>query len=224
MRRSIRHLHPAARLFSGFVTVTSLALLWASFAPSEARALAAGRATKDKGKKVADPTERPTTPPSSAAAAAATPSRSTRLRLASGAASLSAVIAADIEQRAFQLINEERFAKQLSRLSWDADLYDMARAHSEDMARHNFFSHTSSDGAGMVKRAGRRGVSGWRALGENLAFNVGYSDPAASAVAGWVDSAKHRRNMLRPRFTHTAVAVARGADGRFFFTQIFASK
>ncbi|MEJ7616271.1 MAG: CAP domain-containing protein [Pyrinomonadaceae bacterium] len=131
---------------------------------------------------------------------------------------------ASIEERAFHLINEARRAHGLRILEWHADLHRMAQSHSGSMARDDFFSHIDPHGLGMLGRARRTGLAGWRALGENLAYNLGYSDPAAFAVHGWADSIKHRRNLLRPVFTHTAIGVARTLDGRFFFTQVFGSK
>lgn len=131
---------------------------------------------------------------------------------------------ASIEERAFQLINETRRAHGLKSLEWHPDLHKMARSHSGSMARDGFFSHTDAHGLGMLGRARLTGLAGWRTLGENLAYNLGYSDPAAFAVSGWADSIKHRHNLLRPVFTHTAIGVARASDGRFFFTQVFGSK
>ncbi len=131
---------------------------------------------------------------------------------------------ASIERRTFELINNTRRSSGLKELEWDPDLYRMARSHSDSMARYDFFSHTDPRGLGMVKRARLTGLEGWRALGENLAYNSGYSDPAAFAVDAWIESQKHRHNMLRPMFTHTAIGVAYMSDGRIFFTQVFGSK
>ncbi|MEJ7709133.1 MAG: CAP domain-containing protein [Pyrinomonadaceae bacterium] len=131
---------------------------------------------------------------------------------------------ASIERRTFELINNTRRSSGLRELEWNTDLYRMARSHSDSMARYNFFSHTDSRGLGMVKRARLTGLEGWRALGENLAYNLGYSDPAAFAVDAWIESQEHRHNMLRPMFTHTAIGVAYMPDGRIFFTEVFGSK
>lgn len=131
---------------------------------------------------------------------------------------------ANIERRTFQLINEARLSNGLKQLEWHEDLYRMARAHSDSMADQDFFSHTDPRGSGMVKRALSLGLAGWQALGENLAYNLGCSDPAAFAVERWALSIKHRQNLLRPMFTHTAIGVAQAPDGRVFFTQVFGSK
>ena len=128
------------------------------------------------------------------------------------------------ERRAFDLINAERRARGESSLVWDAELTRMARLHSESMARQNFFDHTNPQGENMTMRARACGVCGWSAIAENIAYNSGYDDPAAFAVERWLASSKHRANMLREGFTHSGVGVARTADGRVFFTQVFVTR
>jgi uncharacterized protein YkwD len=145
--------------------------------------------------------------------------------LASSPASRTArVNATSDERRAFDLINAERRARGESSLAWDAELTRMARLHSENMARQNFFDHTNPQGENMTMRARACGVCGWSAIAENIAYNSGYDDPAAFAVERWLASPKHRANMLRDGFTHSGVGVARAADGRVFFTQVFVTR
>ena len=128
------------------------------------------------------------------------------------------------ERRAFELINDERRARGQEPLRWDADLNRLARQHSENMARQNFFSHTDRDGLDTADRAAVGGVCGWRAIAENIAYNQGFDDPVAFAVERWMQSAKHRENILRNAFTHAGIGVARAADGRVYFTQVFVSR
>ena len=128
------------------------------------------------------------------------------------------------ERRAFELANAERRARGESSLVWDAELTRMARLHSENMARQNFFDHTNPQGENMTMRARACGVCGWTAISENIAYNSGYDDPAAFAVERWMTSPKHRANMLRGGYTHSGVGVARSADGRVYFTQVFITR
>jgi uncharacterized protein YkwD len=128
------------------------------------------------------------------------------------------------ERRAFALVNEQRRARGQQPLEWDAGVARVAREHSENMARRNFFSHTDPDGANTAGRAAAGGVTGWRALAENIAYNQGFEDPAAFAVERWMLSAKHRENILRGAFTHAGIGVARGSDGRVYFTQVFVTR
>ncbi|HEX7176819.1 MAG TPA: CAP domain-containing protein [Pyrinomonadaceae bacterium] len=142
-----------------------------------------------------------TTSPRPAATSAASPTRS--------------------ESRLLDLINEERRAHGRRPLAWDGALTRMARHHSENMSRQGFFSHVDRDGLSMTGRAELLGVHGWKALAENLAYNQGYDDPESYAVEGWMHSEKHRANILKGEFTHAGLGVARGADGRIYFTQVF---
>ena len=109
-------------------------------------------------------------------------------------------------------------------LVWDEDLNRMARLHSQNMARQNFFDHTGPDGQDTLMRARACGIRQWSALGENITYNQGFDDPAAFAVERWINSAKHRDNILRADFTHSGVGVAEAADGRIYFTQVFLTR
>ena len=135
------------------------------------------------------------------------------------AASSMAVAASSLERRAFDLINSERAKNGLPPLVWDGELCRMARLHSEKMARLNFFDHEGPDGD-LPQRARESGVR-WRSLAENIALNQGYNDPVGLAVDQWMHSSGHRANILRGIFTHSAVGIARAADGRIYLTQVF---
>lgn len=125
------------------------------------------------------------------------------------------------ERRAFDLVNAERQKRGLRPLVWDASLARLARYHSATMARDGVLSHTDGDGLDLSGRAQVLGLHGWRALGENIAYNQGFSDPTAFAVERWMISQAHRENILNGGFTHAGLGIARAADGRIFFTQVF---
>ena len=129
--------------------------------------------------------------------------------------------ASSLERRAFDLINAERRERNESPLVWDAGLSRMARQHSMDMARSGYLDHRGPDGLDMAERARAMGIRGWRALGENIAFNQGFDDPSAFAFERWMGSSKHRANILNSQFTRTGIGVARAADGSIYFTQVF---
>lgn len=128
---------------------------------------------------------------------------------------------ASLERRAFELINAQRKARGQQPLPWDAELARLARQHSENMARADFFNHNAPGGMTMVNRARAQGIRGWSALGENIAYNQGYEDPAGFVAERWMISYKHRENALNSRWTRSAVGVAIASDGRVFFTQVF---
>jgi uncharacterized protein YkwD len=59
-----------------------------------------------------------------------------------------------------------------------------------------------------------------RGAAENVAYNMGYGDPAKQAVDGWIKSAGHRSN-IEGNFNLTGVGVAQNSKGQYYFTQIF---
>ncbi len=132
--------------------------------------------------------------------------------------------ATQLEQRVFALINQERQAEGLAPLIWDADAAQLARAHSYNMAQSAFFNHTDPQGRDVEARARELKINGWRALGENIAYNKGYEQPADFAVERWLKSFSHKENISRASFTHTAIGVARSAEGRIYFTQVFLAR
>jgi uncharacterized protein YkwD len=135
-----------------------------------------------------------------------------------------AVAATSDERRAFELVNAERRARGRGPLVIDGELTRMARYHSENMARRGFFNHVDRDGLDLTGRASVLGLVGWKALGENIAYNQGYDDPTAFAVERWMISDKHRENILNREFTHAGIGIATASDGRVFFTQVFMTR
>ena len=144
-------------------------------------------------------------------------------RPAAVAAASAPVAANSLERQAFDLINAERAKNRLPPLAWDGELCGVARLHSENMGRYHFFDHEGPDGKDVLDRVAARGIM-WKALGENIAYNQGYDNPAQFAVDQWMHSPKHRANILRGSFTHSAIGIVRTADGRVYLTQVFITR
>jgi hypothetical protein len=115
-----------------------------------------------------------------------------------------------VERIVFTLTNAERARRGLPILQPDETLDAIARAHSTDMLRRNFFDHTNPDGEGPGERVARahRQLVGESA--ENVWSGSGYSPNAAAAqiVADWMASAGHRANILNQVYTHGGVGIA----------------
>lgn len=127
----------------------------------------------------------------------------------------------DLEKTAFALINARRAEDGLELLAWSDDVAKIARLHSENMVRYNFFSHRGQDGKMVNDRADALGVTKWTAMGENIAYNRGFKDPIATAVEKWMLSEGHRENLLNSRWKESAIGIAVTDDGTFYFTQVF---
>jgi len=94
-----------------------------------------------------------------------------------------------------------------------------ARAHSQDMAAHDFFSHTGSDGSTPGLRVSRAGYR-WSMVGENVASGV---RTPQEAVARWLSSPHHCANIMTAGFRQLGVAFAvnRRSGNVIYWTEDF---
>lgn len=103
------------------------------------------------------------------------------------------------EQRLLALVNQERWHNgRLPPLKGSASLESAAKAHSQQMALRNFLDHCDFDTrATFWQRIEQAGYTGWAVTGENIA--AGYKTPE-EVVAGWMQSQRHRANILSTDF------------------------
>lgn len=118
-------------------------------------------------------------------------------------------------EQVVDLVNAQRAAAShpCRPLSVDRRLATAAQAHSDDMAAHDYFSHTSRNGATAQDRAEAAGFSGL--VGENIA--AGQRTPQ-DVMAAWMGSAGHRANILNCGYT--VIGVGLNQDG-WYWTQMF---
>jgi uncharacterized protein YkwD len=102
---------------------------------------------------------------------------------------------------------------------WNESLAEASRLHAEDMARHNYFSHSGRDGSDAAQRVERAGYN-YRITGENIA--AGHMKPE-EAVASWIKSPGHCANLMNPAFAEMGVAFAVDAKSELgvYWTQAF---
>lgn len=143
----------------------------------------------------------------------------------------------DIEQAILTYTNQERGRNGLSALTWDSALATVARDHSKDMARNDFFSHENPAGEDPTARAEmhgyptRKSIGGGSymiGIGENIGKmptgNVvghGYVSNDAKSVAqalveDWMNSPGHRQNILNSGYDRLGVGVA--YDGTYYYS------
>jgi uncharacterized protein YkwD len=125
-----------------------------------------------------------------------------------------------IERAALDGVNAERRAAGLPPLVLTPELCRLARIYSRDMAERRYFDHTDPEGRKVDARADGAGIR-WRNVGENIARNRGFKDPARIAVREWMKSEGHRENILDTRYRETGIGVWVGPDKTVYFTQIF---
>ncbi len=152
----------------------------------------------------------------------------------------------NLERRIHDLVNSERANKKAGKLDFDRQLAEIARAHSADMARRQFFDHTNPDGKIATDRGRAAGYlcqkfySGFftQGLAENIYRGNLYSriritgtqrtydwyspeEIAREVVEGWMDSKGHRRNILEKTYGKEGIGIFIDADGRVYVTQVF---
>jgi uncharacterized protein YkwD len=123
------------------------------------------------------------------------------------AAKVSAAAILEFEQRAFQLINGKRAAQNLSPLKWNEDVARIARLHSENMANINF-SVIRVDGSMVDDRADFFGLRKWRLSAKTSLTIAVYAQPIEFAVERWMQSPKHKQNLLDSRWQESAIGIA----------------
>ena len=130
----------------------------------------------------------------------------------------------DIERRAFEQTNAVRIQHGLPPFEWDSDVCRVARIHSEKMSRQGFLAHVTPEGLGLRDRVRAAGIAKFIVLGENIAYNQGYDDPGAFVVEQWMQSSKHRANILSSEFRAMAIGSFVAPDGSIYLTQTFITR
>lgn len=131
-----------------------------------------------------------------------------------------------IAQEIHRLVNAERTSRGLKPLTSAPRVAAAAWLHSEEMARLDYFDHTSPTRAQAhpLDRVRNAGILDPEMVGENIALLGGVDgSPAALAarfVRMWMDSPGHRANILRAGFRFGGVGVFE-RQGRIYATQDF---
>jgi uncharacterized protein YkwD len=131
--------------------------------------------------------------------------------LAVGAtASGGAARVASLETQLLERVNALRQAAGAPALQLHGGLSRAAERHSYEMVSQGYFGHRSADGSSFRSRIAAtyaRGTSHWH-VAENIAWRAGDTG-SVSIVSLWLASARHRANLLNPRFRDAGVAAVR---------------
>jgi uncharacterized protein YkwD len=126
----------------------------------------------------------------------------------------------NLEKNVMDQINQQRGQQGLCQLVWNEKAAQIARLHSENMAHYKFFNHRGMDGLMVNDRADAIDLD-WEAIGENIAFNRGYSNPVEFTIDRWMNSPSHKENILDKRWKETGIGVIVANDGTYYLTQVF---
>ena len=123
----------------------------------------------------------------------------------------------ELEKNTFTLINQYRQSKNLPALQWNNDIVQQSRIHAQQMASgKTTFSHD-----GFKKRVEIISQKiPYKAAAENIAVNMGFSNPGEKAVVGWINSPGHHKNIVGD-FNLTGIGIAKNNEGKYYFNQIF---
>ncbi|MCL5407513.1 MAG: CvpA family protein [Patescibacteria group bacterium] len=99
-------------------------------------------------------------------------------------------------------VNNERVKVGLPPLKLDLTIRTVARFHSIDMAKNGYFSHVDLASKTPADRMTEGGVNYWLA-GENIAL----APTEELAEIGFMNSPKHRDNILDPKYGRIGVGI-----------------
>jgi uncharacterized protein YkwD len=161
----------------------------------------------------------------------------------SGSLSSPSLDSAALEKRIHTLINQQRNSNGLSSLSFDPSLAAIARGHSQDMAKNNYFSHVNLKGLNPSDRGNQQGYTCRKdygsyytyGLAENIfetshwttynGIRVNDFEPlettAQNTVNGWMNSSGHRENILKTTYDREGIGVGIGSDYTVYITEDF---
>ena len=122
------------------------------------------------------------------------------------------------ETQMLTLLNADRAKAGLLPLSMDETIREAARTHSIDMAQNGYFSHYDLANKTPADRLADYQVN-FTFAGENIAL----APTVELAEIGFMNSPKHRDNILTPEFTRIGIGIIdTGSYGRMV-TQNFAN-
>lgn len=116
------------------------------------------------------------------------------------------------------LVNIERHKLGLAAIVWDETICDVARNHSNDMAKNNLYTHNGSDNTSPVDRLSAAGYQDFYQI-EIIARAF---PNALTAFSAHLNNAQYRA-VLRANYTTMGAGVAYNpqSDGILYYTQVF---
>lgn len=121
-----------------------------------------------------------------------------------------------VEEEMLGLVNSEREKAGLRPLVMDEKLRQVARLHSKDMFARGYFSHYTPELVSPFDRMINFGVI-FVTAGENLAL----APNAMVAMAGFMQSEGHKKNILSPTFEKVGIGAIDGGVYGIMFAQEF---
>jgi len=122
------------------------------------------------------------------------------------------------EENMLDLVNTERVKAGVGKLTVDAKMTAIARAHSRDMFVRSYFSHLNPLDQTVGDRLEKAAIN-FTVVGENIA----YAPDLATAQEGLMNSPGHRQNIVDPAFHRIGIGIIATNTWGLMFTQDFAN-
>lgn len=106
------------------------------------------------------------------------------------------------EYEVLSLVNQERVRNGLEKLTWGDTCEDAAETRASELV--DLYAHTRPDGSSWDTACDAPSGTTRYVEGENLAAGNSSVSPETT-VAAWMNSEKHRENILNPNYTKLAV-------------------
>lgn len=123
---------------------------------------------------------------------------------------------ASVVDEIISLTNAQRQANGLNPLTHLPSVDVAATIRAQESTQ--VWSHTRPDGSNFSTVFEDVGLN-YSGMGENLG-NVDALN-AEKVVEAWMASTGHKENILNEQFTGIGVGIAKGSDGRYYYTQLF---
>ncbi|MFO7900954.1 MAG: CAP domain-containing protein, partial [Planctomycetota bacterium] len=123
-----------------------------------------------------------------------------------------------LERKMLELVNKDRRDHEKEPLEPDTRLAEVARGHSRDMMRHNFFGHQSPNTGTLSDRL-RTAKIRVRIAGENVAKSRAIEQAEKNLMA----SPRHRASILHDKYSHCGIGIVQDKTGHYWITQVFAT-
>jgi len=126
-----------------------------------------------------------------------------------------------LERMIYINVNSIRERHNLPALEWAADVAEVARRHSQDMAGRGYFAHENPEGELVDDRLKKEGVV-FTVSSENIFKCTNYPDVVKQTIEGWMESLGHRANILNKEVNETGVGVYKvKGKNEYYITQNF---
>ncbi|AWE06358.1 S-layer protein [Lysinibacillus sp. 2017] len=124
------------------------------------------------------------------------------------------------ENKILVLVNDIRVKNNLAKLELDPQLTQIAIIKAKDMVKRNYFDHYSPFYGNPWDLATLFDYE-YTSFGENIARN--FTAPEETVTA-WMESPKHRANILKSSYTHMGIGIEKAKNGKYYLVQDFSSK